>query len=152
MKKSRSGKSTDQKKNRLQTIDQISEKRLWLFRFIAIIVIPVVFFLLLELTLRLFHFGYPSTALVETSTNGTNYLHENSAFAYRFFPKKLARGFVPLRFKKDKDDDVFRIIILGGSAAQGTPDPAYSFGRILDVMLQLRYPDTKFEILVIKKL
>jgi tetratricopeptide (TPR) repeat protein len=97
--------------------------------------------------LRVLNFGYPSTALVETTTNDTNYVHDNSAFAYRFFPKELAQEFVPLRFKADKPNGVFRIFILGGSAAQGIPDPAYSFGRILEVMLQLQYPNTKFEIL-----
>lgn len=138
---------SDQYKNRLHFIDRLPKKRLWLFRLIALIVIPIIFFFLLELTLRLFNFGYPSSALVETRTNGTNYVHDNSAFANRFFPKELAQEFVPLRFKADKPNGVFRIFILGGSAAQGIPDPAYSFGRILEVMLQLRYPNTKFEIL-----
>ena len=147
MKKSKSSKSHTKHESRSQIIDQIPKRRLWLYRLIALIVIPIVFFSLLELTLRLFDFGYPTTALVESATNNKDYVHENSAFAYRFFPKKLAQEFVPLRFKADKSKDVFRIFILGGSAAQGIPDPAYSFGRILDVMLQLRYPDTKFEIL-----
>jgi tetratricopeptide (TPR) repeat protein len=147
MKKSNSYKSYDQYENRSQIIDQIPRRRLWLFRLVAFIVIPIVFFSLLELTLRLFHFGYPSTALVETKTNATYYVHDNPAFAYRFFPKNLAREFTPLRFKANKPNDVFRIFILGGSAAQGTPDPAYSFGRILDVTLQLRYPNSQFEIL-----
>ena len=147
MKKSKSSKSRSKRSKRSQIIDQIPKRRIWLFRFIALIVIPIVFFSLFELTLRIFHFGYPTTALVETSINGTNYVRDNSDFAYRFFPKKLAQEFVPLQFKADKSKDVFRIFILGGSAAQGIPDPAYSFGRILDVMLQLRYPDKKFEIL-----
>lgn len=147
MKKSKSAKSNDQHKNRSQIIAQIPKRRLWVYRIIALIVIPVVFFSLLELTLRLFHFGYPSTPLVETTINDTNYVHENSAFAYRFFPKALAQEFVPIHFKADKPKGVLRIFILGGSAAQGIPDPAYSFGRILDVMLQIRYPNMKFEIL-----
>jgi tetratricopeptide (TPR) repeat protein len=147
MKESKSNKSDDKHKNRPKIIVQIPRGRLWLFRLIALIVIPIVFFSVLELTLRLFQFGYPSTALIETKINGMKYVHENSAFAYRFFPKSLAREFTPLRFQAEKPDNVFRIFILGGSAAQGTPDPAYSFGRILDVMLQVRYPDSKFEIL-----
>ena len=39
-----------------------------------------------------------------------------------------------------------RIFVLGGSAAQGIPDPSFSFGRILEVMLRERYPDVKFEV------
>lgn len=147
MKKAKSIKSLNKQKKQQQVIDQIPKRRLWLFRSTAFIIIPIIFFSILELTLRVFNFGYPSTALVESQTNGINYVHENSAFAYRFFPKRLAREFTPLRFQADKPDDVFRIFILGGSAAQGTPDAAFSFGRILEVMLQLRYPDTKFEVL-----
>jgi tetratricopeptide (TPR) repeat protein len=146
MKKPNSAKPHGQNENRSKSIDQIPKIRLWLFRLIALIVIPAIFFFLLELTLRLFHFGYPSTPLIETRTNDTKYIQDNSAFSYRFFPKEVAPEFVPLRFKPDKPDGVFRIFILGSSAAQGIPDPAYSFGRILDVMLQYRYPDTKFEI------
>ena len=147
MKKSKSAKSNVGYKNSNRIIDQIPKKRLWIYRLIALIVIPIIFFSLLELTLRLFHFGYPSTALIETRTNNINYVHENPAFANRFFPKGLAQEFVPIRFKAEKPKGVYRIFILGGSAAQGIPDPAYSFARILDVMLQIRYPDTKFEIL-----
>ena len=146
MKNTRPEKSLHQKKSGAQKIESITRKRLWIYRILAFIVIPVVFFLVLEFCLRIFHFGYPSAALIETRIDGINFVHENSAFAYRFFPKRLAREFTPLRFQAKKPDDVFRIFILGGSAAQGTPDAAFSFGRILDVMLQLRYPDSKFEV------
>ena len=149
MKKSKSAKPDDRLENRSQMLEQIPRGRLWLFRLIALIAIPIIFFVLLELTLRLFHFGYPSTALVETVINDTTYVQDNPDFAYRFFPKGLEQEFVPIRFKAKKPRGVFRIFILGGSAAQGIPDPAYSFGRILDVMLKLRYPNTQFEILPI---
>ena len=99
MKKSKSSKSRSKRAKRSQIIDQIPKRRIWLFRFIALIVIPIVFFSLFELTLRIFHFGYPTTALVETSINGTNYIRDNSDFAYRFFPKKLAQEFVPIQFE-----------------------------------------------------
>ena len=63
------------------------------------------------------------------------------------FPDRLAQEFVPIRCEAEKPDDVIRVFILGGSAAQGIPDPAYSFSRILNVMLKIKYPDQKFEIL-----
>ncbi len=147
MKKPKAVNPNDQFKNRSQSVDQIPRRRLWLYRLIALIIIPTVFFSLLEITLQLFHFGYSSTAMVETRTNTTTYVRENSDFAYRFFPKGLAQEFVPFRFKAEKPKGVYRIFILGGSAAQGIPDPAYSFARILGVMLQIRFPNMKFEIL-----
>ena len=39
-----------------------------------------------------------------------------------------------------------RIFVLGGSAAQGFPDPSFSFGRILAVMLGQQYPGRQFEV------
>ncbi|MCW8848531.1 MAG: tetratricopeptide repeat protein, partial [Melioribacteraceae bacterium] len=147
MKKTKSDKTFSRDKNDAQVIEQLSKRRLWLFRLIALIIIPIIILSLIEFGLRIFHFGYPTTALVESTSNDTNYVYENAEFSKRFFPSKLAQEFIPLRFKADKPKGVYRIFILGGSAAQGIPDPAYSFGRILDVMLKHRYPDTQFEIL-----
>ncbi len=147
MKKSKSAKPVERLENRSQIIEQMPRGRLWLFRLIALIAIPIIVLSLLELTLRLFHFGYPSKALVETVINDTTYVQDNPEFAHRFFPKGLEQEFVPIRFKAEKAKGVFRIFILGESAAQGIPEPAYSFGRILDVMLKLRYPTKQFEIL-----
>ena len=36
--------------------------------------------------------------------------------------------------------------MLGGSAAQGSPDAAFSFGRILEKMLGHKYRDANFEV------
>src|SRR5262249_10210093 len=41
----------------------------------------------------------------------------------------------------------YRIFVLGESAAQGHPDPAYSFARCLEVLLQDRYPNSRFEVI-----
>ena len=147
MKKAKHVKSVSRNEKSSQVIEQLSWKRLWLFRLIAILIIPIIILSLVEFGLRIFHFGYPTTPLVESTENDTNYVYENSDFSKRFFPGKLAQEFVPIRFNAVKPKGVCRIFILGGSAAQGIPDPAYSFGRILDVMLKTQYPDTQFEIL-----
>ena len=39
-----------------------------------------------------------------------------------------------------------RIFVLGESAAMGTPDPSFNFGRILGVMLREQYPGMQFEV------
>jgi hypothetical protein len=39
----------------------------------------------------------------------------------------------------DKSDKTYRIFILGGSAAHGTPKPEYGFGRILRALLEESY-------------
>jgi tetratricopeptide (TPR) repeat protein len=45
-----------------------------------------------------------------------------------------------------KPDGTLRIYVLGESAAMGTPDPSFSFGRILEVMLAEQYPTRRFEV------
>ena len=61
--------------------------------------------------------------------------------------RRFARESEPFIFPADKSDDTYRIFILGASAAQGTPEPAFSFGRILQEMLHDKYPTVNFEII-----
>lgn len=144
MKKTKSSKSGNLNINGSQSVNTLSNRRLWLFRLTALIVVPLVFFTLLETALRLFNFGYSTEALIE---NDSGYIRENSEFAYSFFPEQVAPEFIPLLFKGEKPDSVYRIFVLGGSAAQGIPEPSYSFGRILEVMLNIKYPAIRFEVL-----
>jgi tetratricopeptide (TPR) repeat protein len=54
---------------------------------------------------------------------------------------------VPVRFAAERPGGTVRIIVLGSSAAMGSPEPAFSFGRILEVMLAERHPDVRFEVI-----
>ena len=45
-----------------------------------------------------------------------------------------------------KAEGTCRIFILGESAAMGTPEPAFAFGRMLEAMLRQRYPGVRFEV------
>jgi tetratricopeptide (TPR) repeat protein len=49
----------------------------------------------------------------------------------------------------DKPTNSYRIFLLGESAALGDPDPAYGFGRYLEVLLRKRYPDTRFDVICV---
>jgi len=66
-------------------------------------------------------------------------------FGWRFFPRALARTPVPCLLSA-KPEGTVRIFVLGSSAAQGVPDPSFSVGRILEVLLRNRYPEVKFEV------
>ena len=70
----------------------------------------------------------------------------NPRFGWRFFPKAIAREPVPCELSSEKSRDAYRIFILGGSTARGTPDWTLGFGRFLQTMLQQRYPGVKFEV------
>ncbi len=121
--------------------------RLWLFRIIAVTVIPALLFLLVEVSLRIAGYGFPTTATVKYKLNGQDAYCDNVKFTWRFFPPTIGREFDPFISPVKKPEGTYRIFVLGASAAKGTPEPAFSFARLLRVMLQDRYPDVHFEII-----
>lgn len=101
---------------------------------------------LAELVLRLAGAGYPVSFFLPRSINGQAMLVENEQVARRFFPKQLLRRPIPMAVPAEKPADSIRIFIFGESAAMGDPDPSFSFGRILQVLLEQRFPETRFEV------
>ncbi len=118
-------------------------RRKWMFRLAAVFVIPALFFAVLEGGLRLGGYGYPTGFFLGPDAEGT--YATNPQFGWRFFPRALARK-PDQCFIAAKSAATIRIFVLGGSAAQGIPEPSLSFGRILDGMLSECYPDVKFEV------
>jgi tetratricopeptide (TPR) repeat protein len=112
---------------------------------VTAILVPVVLLVLIEVGLRLGGYGTRSDFFVPIEEQRAYTTNPN--FARQFFPPALARLPQPIRVSFDKPDDVMRIVVLGGSAAMGEPEPAYAFSRILDVMLTRTYPDRKFEVI-----
>jgi tetratricopeptide (TPR) repeat protein len=121
--------------------------RLWLFRLIAVFGVPLVLLFLLEVALRVVGYGYPPGVTVACEVNGVPHRGDNLMFSRRFFPPMLAREFEPFVFPARKPAGTYRIFVLGASAAQGVPNHAFRFGRILEAMLQERFPDTHFEVI-----
>jgi tetratricopeptide (TPR) repeat protein len=126
----------------------LSKKRIWLFRIIAAVVVPLIFLGGLELILRLFNVGFNTHAFIERKVNGRTLCFNNLKFGWRFFPRNISRDFTGLVFDAKKPPDTYRIFVLGESAALGVPEPAYGFGRILEVMLNESCPQTHFEVIV----
>ena len=108
-----------------------------------LILSPILFFGLLETGLRLGGYGYPTAFFIGPDAGGK--WTTNHRFGWRFFPKSLARHPHPCELSTKPAGSV-RIFILGSSAAMGTPDSSFSFGRILSVMLREQYPGTQFEV------
>jgi len=121
--------------------------RTWLFRFIIIVVIPALLLLLVEGGLHIVGYGFPTSFTNKYMWKGQPAFCDNNKFTWQFFPKSIAREVDPFIFLEKKPADTYRIFIMGGSAAQGIPDPAFSFGRILQVMLEESYPGITFEII-----
>ena len=115
----------------------------WLLRLSLCVLSPILFFGLLEVGLRLGGYGYPTEFFLGPDADGK--CTTNQRFGWRFFPRSLARDPEPCVLTAKPAGSV-RIVVLGGSAAMGTPDPAFSFGRILAVMLREQYPGVQFEV------
>jgi tetratricopeptide (TPR) repeat protein len=126
--------------------EPVTPRRLWLFRAVAVVVIPALVLLLVEVVLRAAGYGFPTAAAVRCDVRGKTCYCDNLKFGWRFFPRNIAREAEPYVFAADKSDDTYRIFILGSSAAQGVPDAAFCFARFLRVMLEHKYPGVEFEV------
>jgi hypothetical protein len=85
--------------------------------------------------------------MVARRFNGQPAFANNDKFPWRFFPRAISRDFDPFIFPAEKPERTYRIFIIGGSAAQGVPDGAFCFGRILGVMLREKFPGLEFEVI-----
>jgi tetratricopeptide (TPR) repeat protein len=121
--------------------------RLWLFRIIAVIVIPILLLIFAEIGLRIIDFGYSPHAIIKCKINGKKAYCDNPKFTRLFFPANLIHRFYPFVFYANKPDNTYRIFVLGSSAAMGVPEQAYNFGRILEALLNNKYPQTNFEVI-----
>jgi tetratricopeptide (TPR) repeat protein len=110
----------------------------------AIVLGPLLLLGLLEGALRVAGYGHPTAFLIRSST-GKGWT-VNDRFTKRFYPHWSAGNSNPFLVPDAKTSNAVRIIVLGESAALGTPSPAFSFSRILGVMLRRQFPDQSFEI------
>ena len=121
--------------------------------YIVLIFLPILFFLILELSLRFFNFGLAHEQWVE-SNNGQwlepngKLLMLNPDIANKYFHVNKN---IPLSnheaFDKVKKKNSFRVFILGGSSGAGFPyEPMGSFSKYLKARLSLVYPDSKIEV------
>lgn len=128
--------------------------RRWVFPLAAALVIPALLLGALELGLRLAGYGVSPrfflpiegrTAPPPEGSRGT-LLTTNPKFGWRFFPPAIARTPAVAELGAEKPDGTVRIFILGGSAAMGTPDAGFGFGRSLQAMLEETWPEVRFEV------
>ena len=122
----------------------LSRGKRWFFRAAALTLVPAVLLLLLEGALQIGGYGHPSEFFVRVA--GRDVYETNQQFGQRFFPPALVRAPVWYEMSATKPQGCYRIFVLGSSAAMGTPEPAFGFGRMLEAMLRIRYPETRFEV------
>ncbi len=114
----------------------------WLF----MMLVPLVFFALIEIILRLTNYGGDTRLFVETLDKEQKiYLNINPDVARRYF---TYNDFVPSPrvnlFLKNKPEGSYRIFVMGGSTAAGYPyGNNLDFGRILHRKLADTFPNQK---------
>ncbi len=123
--------------------------RIWFFRFI-LIAIPFLFFILIELGLRLGGFGH-SYPLFITDPSQPGFNVVNPDVIKRYFAKPEMAPPVKIEstyFTQQKRPDALRVVVQGESTTAGYP---YGLGASLAGMLQQRlqhqYPDRYVEVI-----
>ena len=122
----------------------LSRAQRWVFRLMALI-LPCLALGAVEVFLRAAGYGYPPSFFLRARVEGREGWVENQRFGWRFFPPAIARTPEPSFLPAPKESNTCRIFILGESAAQGDPEPAFGFWRFLEAMLEARYPGVRFE-------
>ncbi|MHC1739253.1 MAG: tetratricopeptide repeat protein [Ignavibacteriaceae bacterium] len=116
---------------------------------LLLIIIPVIFFLLLEFFLTLFKYGTDYTVFTKPYSSYPNSLFLNPRITQKYFtnvsspPTTIADGFSEI-----KSPSTYRVFVLGESSAAGWPYvPNASFPRILKRKLQLYFPESNIEVI-----
>jgi hypothetical protein len=114
--------------------------RLWAFRIISVIAVPVVLVVAAEAILRFFSYGHQSEFTVPCIVQDRSAFCDNDRFTWQFFPPGAFRLPPAFAIPAEKPPGTFRIFVVGESAAQGDPEPSYAFARYLEVMRRHQLP------------
>ena len=120
--------------------------KLWCFRLLAMVLVPAFCLGLLELALRSGGYGYSTAFLLPNEAGGKQILIQNNRFGWRFFGAQMARTPAPIAISPVKPPNTIRIFVFGESAAYGDPQPRFGLPRMLESLLTLRHPGTRFEV------
>ncbi len=114
------------------------------------LLIPVLFFLILEFGLRLIGFGTSTPLFIENPAN-PNYILPQPNILQRYFPEGTEQPSVTMEANfilKEKPANGYRIVVQGGSTAAGFPyGLGASIAGILDQRLKPSLPGRHVEVL-----
>jgi len=114
---------------------------------VAAVCFPFLLLLVLEVALRTFGYGVPMSFTVRGDVDGRAMILGNPYFSRKYFDPQLARDPIPFSVPAVKSAGTCRIFVLGESAAQGFPEPAFGVARLLEALLRDQYPATRFEVI-----
>ncbi len=124
-----------------------SKKKLILFKIISAL-LPFFVLLIIELLLRVFHYGYDPRLFIESSSDGQYMVMNPNASRVYFTNQAIATTGNVEPFRKEKGINTFRIFVLGESTTIGYPFfHNGSFHRWLQYRLMHEFPEKNFEII-----
>lgn len=140
-------KKTSKENKNPKTTTQLKKPPKWFY--LILFLIPVLFFVMLEVGLRVFNYGYDFTVFKVISDYHPDKLFLNPEIPYKYFyGTRSVPSALPDGFDKEKKPNAFRVFVLGGSSTAGWPYvPNASFPRQLKRKLELLYPDNNIEVI-----
>nr|MBD5378018.1 hypothetical protein [Bacteroides sp.] len=119
-------------------------KRRRVFIVLALI-LPLALLVLVELTLRMCHYGYNPSLFVEDASGKYYLMNQMASRPYFTVKENSTKGNIDF-FRKEKADSTLRIFVLGASTNVGFPYMHNgSFPRMLAYRIQMENPERRVE-------
>lgn len=113
--------------------------------YVVLILIPILFFVILEFSLRIFNYGVDTSTWLKV-TDDYYGLNPDVAKRYFYSVDNVPESIQDVFFIK-KRPNTYRVFVLGGSSAAGYPFmPLGSFSRYIRQRLEQNYPKTNIEV------
>jgi lysophospholipase L1-like esterase len=113
--------------------------------YVLLIIIPVLFFVLLETGLRIFKYGNDDRIWVDISED-MQILNPDLGYRYFFTTKNLPFSVESFIYKEKKENS-FRVFVVGASSAAGYPYlSSASFSKFIRKKLEILYPEKIIEV------
>ena len=146
MKNKKKKKSPTKTQHYVETELKSSKKLLFT---VLLLLIPVLFFVFLELGLRAAHYGGNLQLVLKKNYGGTEYYQLNQNVAKRYFSSNQIA--IPQLFEEvfpvQKSPNTFRIFFLGGSTTAGFPFELNArVSSLLEDRLQALFPEKNIEV------
>jgi hypothetical protein len=117
------------------------------FTFITVILVPLLFFVLVEVSLKIFDVGTSFNYFHKIDIKDQPHFQDNPDFANQFYPSSLGIGPLENTFPEERSPELIRVYVLGGSAAMGFPHKNHGLDRLLATQLRAAFPSRKIEVI-----
>ncbi|MCK9280494.1 MAG: GDSL-type esterase/lipase family protein [Melioribacteraceae bacterium] len=126
-----------------------TRKKAPIWFYFVLIIIPLLLIVLLEIGLRVFNYGKDYSPFITIDENFSELYFPNPDLTFKYFKNvKNPPSVIYDSFTKIKDENTYRIFVLGGSSTAGWP---YGFNvpfpRYIKRRLELLYPDNNIEVI-----